>query len=234
MQIVPIGTRVRLEADPRLDNVDRYGRLLRYVHRGPLNANVLLVACGAASPYFYGATRQVRPRMLADAQRAKAAKRGLWGACPGTVLDPYQAVDTGTSGPPTKDPPPNGKCDPNYSAGAFRLIRLTLTAPTSGRSASRRSGAPAATRTASTVTTTGSAASDPLPWSPGAMNWWMVGLAVVIAGPFVIGGILHMRDKLRSRRPAPPRLPRLTVRLEHGPLEGDGGSRTSHRRHQRG
>ena len=118
VQIVPIGTRVKLEADPRLDNVDRYGRLLRYVHRGPLNANVLLVRAGAASPYFYGRDLgKYALRMLADAERAQAAKRGLWGACPGTVLDPYRAIDTGISGPPTKEPPPNGKCDPNYSGG---------------------------------------------------------------------------------------------------------------------
>jgi endonuclease YncB( thermonuclease family) len=114
--IVPVGTRVRLEADARLDDVDRYGRLLRYVHRGPLNANVLLVRAGAAAPYFYGRELgKYALRMLADAQRAKAAKRGLWGACPGAVLDPYRAIDTGISGPPTKEPPPNGKCDPNYT-----------------------------------------------------------------------------------------------------------------------
>jgi hypothetical protein len=34
-------------------------------------------------------------RLLAEARRAKAAKRGLWGACPRTVLDPYRGVDTG-------------------------------------------------------------------------------------------------------------------------------------------
>lgn len=116
LQLVPIGSRVTLETDSRLDNVDRYGRLLRYVHRGPLNANVLLVRAGAAAPYFYGGELgKYAVRLLSDAQKARAAKRGLWGACPGTVLDPYRAVDTGVSGPPTKDPPPNGKCDPNYT-----------------------------------------------------------------------------------------------------------------------
>jgi endonuclease YncB( thermonuclease family) len=116
LEIVPVGSRVALEADRGLDDVDRYGRLLRYVHRGPLNANVLLVRAGAAAPYFYGRELgKYALRMLADAQRAKTAKRGLWGACPRTVLDPYRAVDTGISGPPTKSPPPNGKCDPNYT-----------------------------------------------------------------------------------------------------------------------
>lgn len=116
--LVPVGARVTLEADSRLDSVDRYGRLLRYVHRGPLNANVLLVKAGAAAPYFYGGDLgKYALRLLADAQKAKRAKRGLWGACPGTVLDPLRAIDTGISGPPTKTPPPNGVCDPNY-AGA--------------------------------------------------------------------------------------------------------------------
>jgi endonuclease YncB( thermonuclease family) len=118
LKLVPIGSRVRLEADSRLDNVDRYGRLLRYVYRGPLNANITLVRMGAAAPYFYGGDLgKYALRLLSDAQKAKAAKRGLWGACPGTVLNPYRAVDTGISGPPTSNPPPSGKCDPNYSGG---------------------------------------------------------------------------------------------------------------------
>ena len=118
LKLVPIGSRVRLEADARLDDVDRYGRLLRYIHRGSLNANTTLVRGGAAAPYFYGGDLgKYATRLLADARNAKTAKRGLWGACPGTVLDPFRAVDTGTSGPPTKNPPPTGKCDPNYEGG---------------------------------------------------------------------------------------------------------------------
>jgi endonuclease YncB( thermonuclease family) len=93
---VPVGSRVVLEADARLDRVDRYGRLLRYVHRGTMNVNVALVRAGAAAPYFYGGDRgRYATRLLAEAGRAKAARRGLWGACRGTVLDPYRAVDTG-------------------------------------------------------------------------------------------------------------------------------------------
>lgn len=116
LKLTPIGSRVQLEKDSRLDNVDRYGRLLRYVHRGSLNVNVVMVASGAAAPYFYGNDEgRYAARLMAEARRAKSAKRGLWGACPSTVLDPYRAVDTGISGPPTKDPPPNGKCDPNYT-----------------------------------------------------------------------------------------------------------------------
>src|SRR5207249_3404867 len=39
-RLLPRGTEVALQADPRLDSVDRYGRLLRYVFRGSLNVNL--------------------------------------------------------------------------------------------------------------------------------------------------------------------------------------------------
>jgi micrococcal nuclease len=119
LNLAPAGSRIELETDPRLDKVDRYGRLLRYIHRGPLNVNVQLVKRGDAAPYFYDGDRgKYAAELFADAKRAKAAKRGLWGACPRTVLDPYRAVDTGTSGPPKKTPfASSGSCDPNY-AGA--------------------------------------------------------------------------------------------------------------------
>jgi endonuclease YncB( thermonuclease family) len=118
---VPVGSRVRLEADPRLDKTDRYRRLLRYVHRGTMNVNVALVRAGAAAPYFYGGDRgRYADRLMAEALRAKSARRGLWGACPRTQLDPYRAVDTENGGPPKGLPPqpfaPTG-CDPNYSGG---------------------------------------------------------------------------------------------------------------------
>ena len=119
--LVPAGSRVELESDTRLDNVDRYGRLLRYIHRGPINVDVQLVKLGAAAPYFFEGERgRYAFELLADARRAKAEKRGLWGACPKTILDPYRAVATGTSGPPRAAASPSGTCDPNY-AGACVL-----------------------------------------------------------------------------------------------------------------
>jgi hypothetical protein len=33
------------------------------------------------------------------------------------VLDPFRAVATGQSGPPSRTPPTSGKCDPNYAGG---------------------------------------------------------------------------------------------------------------------
>jgi endonuclease YncB( thermonuclease family) len=94
------GTKIRLLADPRLDKVDRYGRLLRYVLRASdgLDTNVQLVREGAAAPYFYrGARGRFASLLQSLALRARAHQRGLWGACPNTGVDFYRGVNTGTS-----------------------------------------------------------------------------------------------------------------------------------------
>jgi endonuclease YncB( thermonuclease family) len=117
LQRVPVGSRVVLEADSRLDRVDRYGRLLRYVHRGTMNVNVALVRAGAAAPYFYGGERgRYAARFLWEATRAKSAKRGLWGACPGTVLDPSRAIETVQRVRPLPIAG-GGRCDFGYTGG---------------------------------------------------------------------------------------------------------------------
>jgi endonuclease YncB( thermonuclease family) len=93
--LAPPGGRVLLEADPALDKVDRYGRLLRYVRRSGRNVNVVLVRRGAATPYFYRGDRgRYASQLMATARAARAARRGLWRACPGTRLDPYHPVTT--------------------------------------------------------------------------------------------------------------------------------------------
>jgi endonuclease YncB( thermonuclease family) len=125
LALAPPGSRVTLEADPRLDTVDRYGRLLRYVKRKSLNVNLELVRRGVGAPYFYGSERgRYAGELMSAAQQARGARRGLWGACPATVLDPDNAVATGQSGPPVESAPsrpvtapPSGNCDPNYTGG---------------------------------------------------------------------------------------------------------------------
>ncbi len=109
--MLPPGARISLEADPALDRVDRYGRLLRYVHRSGRNVNLELVRRGAASVWFFEGDRgRYADRLLAAARRAKAARRGLWGACPGTRLDPEAGVET--SARPARAS--SGRCDPSY------------------------------------------------------------------------------------------------------------------------
>jgi micrococcal nuclease len=118
LALAPPGRKVVLEADPALDRVDRYGRILRYVKRNGVNMNLELTRRGAAAPYFYRGERGRYSGWLMQAARsAKSTKRGLWRACPSTVLDPFRAVSTGQSGPPSWTPPPSGKCDPNYAGG---------------------------------------------------------------------------------------------------------------------
>jgi micrococcal nuclease len=115
LRLAPIGRPVVLEIDPHLDRVDGYGRLLRYVKRNGINVNVELLRRGAGAPYFYRGERgRHAAALLRAARRAKSARRGLWKACPSAVLDPYRAITTGPSGPPSKNPPPSGKCHPSY------------------------------------------------------------------------------------------------------------------------
>jgi endonuclease YncB( thermonuclease family) len=77
--------------------VDDFGRLLRYVVRARdgVNVNLRLVALGAGAPYLYeGRRRRYAKRLEALAQRARARKLGLWGACPRTVYDPNEGIET--------------------------------------------------------------------------------------------------------------------------------------------
>jgi endonuclease YncB( thermonuclease family) len=93
--LLPEGATVRLEADPGLDDVDRFGRLLRYVHRGGTNVNVELVRRGTAAPWFFGGARgRYADELLTAARAAEAEGRGLWRACPAAQLDPQHGVDT--------------------------------------------------------------------------------------------------------------------------------------------
>jgi micrococcal nuclease len=95
-RLLPPGTTVRVEADPGLDQTDRFGRLLRYVFRGPLNVNLELVREGAATPYFYRHGRGTYAGALDRAARvARGARRGLWGICPRTPFNPNRGADTG-------------------------------------------------------------------------------------------------------------------------------------------
>jgi micrococcal nuclease len=94
-ELLPPGTSIRLEADPRLDDVDRFERLLRYVHRDGLNVNLELVRRGAASVWFVGGDLGRHADELVDAaEDARDEGRGLWSACPGTELDPARGVET--------------------------------------------------------------------------------------------------------------------------------------------
>jgi endonuclease YncB( thermonuclease family) len=87
-----------LKADPNLDKVDRYGRILRYVFVGKTNINLKMVELGAAAPYFYRSERgKYSDSILIAAKAAQAKKLGMWKDCPGTKLTPNSAVTTSAS-----------------------------------------------------------------------------------------------------------------------------------------
>jgi micrococcal nuclease len=111
--LLPTPARVRLEGDARLDARDRYGRLLRYVHRGSVNVNLELVRRGAATVWFYGGDQGRYARsLLAAARKARTAKRGLWGACQ-AVWDPYGPATTSSQARGGTDER-GSRCDPSY------------------------------------------------------------------------------------------------------------------------
>jgi micrococcal nuclease len=88
------GEPVRLEADPALDETDRYGRLLRYVLVDDLNINVEVVRQGAATPYFRASEEgRYAEELLAAVEEARSERRGMWAACRVT-WSPMRQVET--------------------------------------------------------------------------------------------------------------------------------------------
>ena len=113
--ILPPRTGVRLERDPRLDRVDRYGRLLRYVFKRTTNVNVALVRRGAATVWFYGGERGSYARQLVRAARgARADERGLWGSCRRARFDPEKPASTGVQTPSRRRGSRPARCDASY------------------------------------------------------------------------------------------------------------------------
>ncbi len=117
-RMLPVGSVVTLETDPALDQVDRYGRLLRYVHRAGRNLNLALVRDGSATVWFFDGDRgEYASALLTAAQSARHARRGLWGACPHAIWDPYGPATTGPGSGTTAATPRaavGGACDPSY------------------------------------------------------------------------------------------------------------------------
>ena len=109
---------VTLKADPKLDQVDRYGRLLRYIFVGKTNINLKMVEIGAAAPYFYrGEKGQYSGQILKAAKNAKSKSLGLWKSCPGTQLTPTSAITTviKAASKNAQNSVGTGRCDSNYA-----------------------------------------------------------------------------------------------------------------------
>jgi micrococcal nuclease len=98
-RLIPAGTHVRIEQDPKLDQVDRYRRKLAYVWKGDEDVNVTLVRDGAAGVWFFGGRRgRYAKELLSAAEQAQADRKGLWGACPLARFDPSESMSSGPVG----------------------------------------------------------------------------------------------------------------------------------------
>jgi micrococcal nuclease len=98
-RLLPPRTEVRIEQDPALDQVDRFGRKLAYVWKGEEDVNVTLVREGAAGVWFFDGRRgRHATELLRAAERARAQEKGLWGACPLARFDPLDSLATGPAG----------------------------------------------------------------------------------------------------------------------------------------
>ena len=97
-RLIPAGTHVRIEQDPKLDQVDQYRRKLAYVWKGDEDVNVTLVRDGAAGVWFFGGKRgRYAKELLSAAEEAQAKRRGLWRACPLARFDPNESMSSGPS-----------------------------------------------------------------------------------------------------------------------------------------
>jgi len=81
--LLPPGTAVRLERDQEAR--DRYDRLLAYVYRDSdgLFVERAMLDGGYAGPLVIAPNTAHRTELEASADAARAARRGLWGACGG-------------------------------------------------------------------------------------------------------------------------------------------------------
>jgi micrococcal nuclease len=80
-ELLPVGTAVRLARD--VEARDRYGRLLVYIVRArdDLFVNESLLADGFARPLSIAPNDAHRAELARVSAEARAAGRGLWGAC---------------------------------------------------------------------------------------------------------------------------------------------------------
>ena len=104
---LPVGSQVWLLADQ--EDQDQYDRYLRYVWTDDGTFfNLQAVAKGYAEAVLYE-PNDLYNQMYAAERKAKAANRGLWGACRGGE----------PSAPAPARPRSGGNCDPNYSGACI-------------------------------------------------------------------------------------------------------------------
>ena len=94
-----LNKKVRLEKD--ISEVDRYGRLLRYIYVGDLFVNLEMVKQGFATAYTYPPDVRYSQQFVAAEKEARDGKKGLWSGSASQGVTPVAPAITQT-------PPPSG------------------------------------------------------------------------------------------------------------------------------
>ena len=80
--LAPVGSKVVLVSDPTQGDRDRYGRLLRYVHRSGDDVGLAQLASGRAQVFIFRDDPSTEPGLPAGRAAAPGtADRGSWAAC---------------------------------------------------------------------------------------------------------------------------------------------------------
>lgn len=80
--LAPVGSKVVLVLDPTQGDRDRYGRLLRYVHRSGDDVGLAQLTSGRARVFIFRDDPLQRAEAYRKAERrARTAHRGSWAAC---------------------------------------------------------------------------------------------------------------------------------------------------------
>jgi len=110
-KIAPVGSTVW--AAPDVERTDRYGRDLLYLWNvDGAFVNLEIVRTGHGRAVLYEPNDRYITQMRVAEVQAKAAKRGLWGACSGTRATHWANPSAGSV-------PPGGGTDPRYGTCAL-------------------------------------------------------------------------------------------------------------------
>jgi micrococcal nuclease len=115
-RLAPLGSTVFAAADK--DRVDRYGRQLLYLWDGQgRSINLALVVGGYAKAVLYAPNDRYIAVLRAAEAKAKATRKGLWGACPEASPTPSATpgpAPTRTQAAPSATRTATLRCDPSY------------------------------------------------------------------------------------------------------------------------
>jgi micrococcal nuclease len=80
-RLLPVGTQVTLVSDPTQDDVDVYGRWLRYVQAAGRDIGAAQIRSGSASARDSSTPAARHAKYLRIEESARAGDRGLWSEC---------------------------------------------------------------------------------------------------------------------------------------------------------